>query len=95
MRKTYVKPLEEIKSKKRRNAICKISDFARSITVAAFRMETGHDCFDDTGIYNSPLCLLCKQRFEIDNDHLSNCSSLNEESLYSLYWRVRELTSSD
>ncbi|XP_015917597.1 uncharacterized protein [Parasteatoda tepidariorum] len=81
--------VEEIKNKKRRYSINKIQNSPRSTAVAAFRLETGHDCLAKhlyrIGIFSSPMCTLCNQNFEMDKDHLLSCSSLNEEDLLSRY----------
>lgn len=94
VKKNFEKNLfEEIKNKKWRDAIDKIPDSPRSIAVAAFRLETGHDCLAKhlyrIGVYSSPLCTLCNQNIEMDKDHLQNCTSLNEENLYNRYWQAR------
>nr|XP_015920017.1 uncharacterized protein LOC107449098 [Parasteatoda tepidariorum] len=87
--------VEEIKNKKWRYSINKISNSPRSTAVAALRLETGHDCLAKhlyrIGIFGSPMCILRNQNFEMDKDHLLSCSSLNEEVLFSRYWRAREL----
>ena len=88
----------EIKNKNWEKSICNIPDLPRSFAVAAFRLETGHDCLakylSRINIYKSPLCVLCKQNFEMDKDHLSKCTSLKEDNLYNRYWEAREMMQS-
>ncbi|KAJ4441440.1 hypothetical protein ANN_11295 [Periplaneta americana] len=71
-----------------------IPDLPRKLSVAAFRLATGHDCLAKhlyrIGIYQSPNCPLCNSNEEMDSEHLKICASLaGHDNIFEKYWSAR------
>lgn len=71
----------------------------RKTAVAAFRLLTNHDCLAShlyrIGISAAPLCVLCKDPAEMNEDHLKTCEALrSEETIVQKYWKARMLMAS-
>jgi hypothetical protein len=58
-----------------------IPDFPKGDAVATFQLITSHDFsaahLHKLLIYPSPMCVLCKENFIINQDYLPNCRVLN------------------
>ncbi|KAJ4450942.1 hypothetical protein ANN_02377 [Periplaneta americana] len=71
-----------------------IPDLPRKLSVAAFRLATGHDCLAKhlhrIGIYQSPNCPLCNSNQEMDSEHLKICASVaGHDNIFEKYWNTR------
>lgn len=71
----------------------------RKTAVAAFRLLTNHDCLAShlyrIGISASPICVLCNDPAEMNEDHLKTCEALrSEETTVQKYWKARLLMAS-
>ncbi|KAJ4428025.1 hypothetical protein ANN_24039 [Periplaneta americana] len=67
--------------------------------VAAFRLLTNHDCLAShlyrIGISASPMCVLCNDPAEMNEDHLQTCEALrSEETTVQKYWKAQLLMAS-
>ena len=77
----------------------KITKSDRRSAVATFRLTTGHDCLarhlNRLQILPSPLCILCNDEEEMDEEHLHTCTAVSAESNFiSKYWNARLLMAS-
>ncbi|KAJ4439355.1 hypothetical protein ANN_07477 [Periplaneta americana] len=71
----------------------------RKTAAAAFRLLTNHDCLAShlyrIGISASPICVLCNDPAEINEDHLKTCEALrSEETTVQKYWKAQLLMAS-
>ncbi|KAJ4448888.1 hypothetical protein ANN_00279 [Periplaneta americana] len=71
----------------------------RKTAVAAFRLLTNHDCLAShlyrIDISASPICVLCNDPAEMNEDQLQTCEALrSEETTVQKYWKARLLMAS-
>lgn len=94
LNKNYqTKLTEQISDKTWRETLEKIPDFPRRHAVAAFRLETGHDCLAGYlhrfEILSTPNCILCNSDRVMDAEHLGVCPAVSG-GIYDRYWKARE-----